>query len=570
MAGEIQRSGFSNPESVIQTNQLKPDVPTQFQVTGVGKQSTNAPYELPYISFKWKKVTEFVVNIEDGLNDDVYDSKDSVGTLAGTQSTNDTVIDLTSAPNLSPDDRIQIGTDPTRYVVESVSGTQVTLTYGLLQDQPLPGVDVYKLSGKSPSPDDSRLVTCDADDESTITVYCSYEFENVMKWTIDVELLELEDLDKVGGTLSESNRNYWKRRTGNITQAGQATGSTMINMLGPVQDLSAGDSIYFGDSETEYTIQSVDSTSIELTSALVEDIEDESETWILVTDTFDDYSNLSIDTAYGYKSGNASAYRLYKSTTPLSETNTGDLVETITSYTEDDGWLNYTFNCPEHTYDGTRFYFAITAIDDQVPANESEYSNSAWVVTPPSQAYFTDSNLVGTDLTLTYVKLTDGGANPHLKQSMLDSENQFSKFGGYDIYLVDYTTTSGSYSGQDTDTGSFYSTDLMVGDVVRIVNASIQRVWVTHVVSSGYAVFDNDNLVYGSDVSDYTALTDGDFSVEYLRVTDRDSQSVLPLDGSGNKQYLTDYSDTYTVTIDAGKNQGVLIEAVDTEAGYGL
>lgn len=581
MAGEVLRSGLSNPEAANLTAQNPPQPPSDFQVVEVGLQTSNPPNELPRIKFSFVPPSSLKVVVADGANDDIYNVDALIGTLAGTAGTNDLVLTLSAPPSPEPlgGDRLLVGTDPTRYVVDYVDGSDIHLTYGLLQDQPVPGAEVYLLTKVAESPTSSRLITADVADGDEITVSGAYGFDFRLSWTISTELLELEDLDLVGGTLGDASRNYYAEQTGDITTDSIIAGATIIPTLG-APTVEAGDVISFGDDQTiTYTVQGTSASAILLVDGLASDITEELSVWVHLDEAFLNYDGLDVGTMSAEKDpavGQIAGYNLYASDSPTSDVALGDIVMGIGSddiTLESDGTASFYFDAPDSAWNGVRKWFSLTAVDSSVPVNESEPDTSPWADTPPGQASIISSVLVGLDLTITYNNITDGGANPKLYEAMGGtSMGQTSPDGGYDVYLVNYQdATSGTYAGRSTALGRFFSTSFQVGDVVRLVNPTLRRAWVAHCVIAGRVDLTDSQIVTGDPLGVYLgsgAPDTSQFSVSFLRITDRDAQSVVP-DVGGEKAYLTDFQNSFVITLNAGEDQGVLIEAVNTLAGYG-
>lgn len=130
-----QRSGFSDPEIAnLSATTSPPEAPTVFIVDAVGLQITGTPDEFAKLTFKWKRPTRTVLTVTDALTDDVYDAGTLKGNVDGIHGINSTVIatktDLSAL--LTADDRIYLGAQTTRYIVESVSASAVTIKWGLL------------------------------------------------------------------------------------------------------------------------------------------------------------------------------------------------------------------------------------------------------------------------------------------------------------------------------------------------------------------------------------------------------------------------------------------------------
>lgn len=592
MAGEIKRSGFSDPESINLTSAVPPVAPTDFQVESWGTQTSNAPDELPYITFKWKAPANMLITPADGATDDVYTSGVEFALASGTYSTNDTAITLqaSASTGVLVGDKITIGTDTTRYTIAALSGTALTILYGLLQDIVTSGASCKVLTKTAECPDTSRLITCDADSGDTVSFYAAYGFDYRLGWTTSVATLEWEDLDLVGGYLSSTAQDYYvKDGVVLVSSGGVAVGGTVITTAGDPtsQSITTSSTISFSNAYTDtFTIDAVAASSITLSTGLTNAVASGTEIWIHQTATFADYSAIDIDTVSATRAigDSLGGYKLYWSSSVTGDLDPGTLWATLgaADYTVgSDGYTRYTLNATSHTWDGMKFYFSLSAIDNNVPANESTYDTSPWVITNPGQASIASATRSGTALTITYLNITSSGVvvsgtnNAHLYDSMGGvAMTQYSINGGYDIYLVEYTsvTAAGSYSGNGTASGVYINADLQAGDIVSIVDVGNQVRWVAHCNTAGQVTINNDLLTAGSNLSTYLGTGEPDarnFTVKYARITDRDTDSVLPLDGSSNKQYLTDFQSTHVVTLDANADQAVIIESIDTEAASG-
>ena len=589
MAGEVKRSGFSNPESINLINQIPPKPPTGFQVDEWGLSSSGMPDELPTVSLKWKAPTELFVTISDGYGDDVYDTGSSVATLSGTYSTNDTTLTMSDSATVVEGDRLLIGADTTRYIVDSTTGTSLTILYGLLSDIGASGTDVKLINKTANSPATYRLITCDAQDQDSVSVAASYGFDYRLGWTIGVDVLEWEDLDEIGGYLSSTVQDYYVLDGIVYTDGAYATGETIISTVGnpSSQGITTSSTLSFGtDYENTYTIDAVGSASITLSTALNTAIVDGDSIWIAQSATFADYSNINVDEFTGGKaiSTNLGGYKIYYASSPISDAATGTILTSVAASditVDTSGYSNHTYSATSHTFDGERFYFGISAYDDNVPANESTLDASPWVITNPGQASITSSTQAALALTVTYLNITATGSvvsgtqvNNHLYDSMGgDDMTQYSINGGYNLYLVDFTNSSGTYAEASTSVGNITSADFAVGDIVVATDKGNSVQWTAHCVIAGQVALTNDQINYGSDLTDYIgtgAPSNTNITIKYLRITDRTTDTVLALDVDGNQQYLTDFQDTHIVTLTANTDQGVIIESVDLFSGSGI
>jgi hypothetical protein len=184
----------------------------------------------------------------------------------------------------------------------------------------------------------------------------------------------------------------------------------------------------------------------------------------------------------------------------------------------------------------------------------------------------------GTSLTITYKNITATGAvvtgttNHQFLLNMSGASAQYSENAGYDVYLAEYAAlTGGSYSGNNAASGAYLNTTLQVGDIVVLVDTVLQARWIVHCTVAGRVVINNGNQTTGTNPASYIgtgAPSAANMTVKYARIN-RTTDSVLPLSGGGNKQYLTDLQNTHVVTLDLNKDQAVVIESVDTLSDSG-
>jgi hypothetical protein len=333
-----------------------------------------------------------------------------------------------------------------------------------------------------------------------------------------------------------------------------------------------------------YSVSAVTSSGLLLTDSagVARDIAAGEAVWVQQTAAFAGYASIDVAQLTATKvlpSTEIGGFRLYKSESPIPDSLTGStLLETIALadarlVLASDGKYYFTWYAPDDTWDGTKFYFALTCYDTTVPANVSDPDSNAWVITFPGQASISSATTVGLSMTVTYENITTAGtSNKHLRKSMGGAGmTQYSIEGGYDIYLVTWNDLEGgSYQGVSTSAGRYINSTLVVGDVALVYDAGTGDQWTSHCVTAGQVPLTDALLSYSptGSATPYSGSTSkhlsANISAKYARVTDRDAQSVLDPDAYGQKQYLTDFQNTHVVTLTAGANQAVLMESVDT------
>lgn len=590
MAGEVKRSGFSNPANAnLAAAAAPPSATVDFEVHSWGLQTDDPPNELAKIVFKWTAATTRALAISDAATDDVYSTGSLLGVTSGTYGANDTTLTLSTSPaaSVAAGDHIAVGIDPTRYTVASVSGSSITILYGLLYPQAIPGVAVRLLTKSAESPSTARMLRVNARTGDAVAIEGTVGFEYHMGWSATAALGEWEDLDQYLVTLSTATMTHYVKDSGQKVTATVVSGARTVAVSGDLRAsiIPGVTGVSFGSAPgTLYSVAIVSTASLVLTSAagVTDSIPSGSGVWIQQRTSFTGYADLDLSQLTATKTlapAELGGWRLYYAETPISDTLTGaTLLETILMndtrlVLASDGKYYFTWSAPNATWDGSKFYFALVGLDTNVPPNVGDPDTNAWVITYPGQAVILTSSVVGTTMTVTFENITAAGtSNKHLRKVMGGaSMGTYSIEGGYDVYRVDYVDLAdGSFQSMSTSTGKFLHSDLAVDDVVVVYDSGTGDQWTAICTTAGEVTLNDAALTYS--VAGSATPYSGDdclhesknLTAKYARVTDRTTQSVLPLDALGQKQYLTDATSTIAVTLTAGADQAVIMESVDT------
>ena len=599
----IGESGFPTPSIAnLGAETAPPTPPTELEVLSIGLQDTGSPDELAKLIFKFKRPTTSDLTITDAKTDDVYNSGVSVGTVDGNFNTGikiiDTTTDLTGL--LSADDRIFLGTQTTRYIVDNVTSAHVEIKYGLLA--PVTSSDDIKLLTKTDeSPTDSRQLRINSVVGDVASIYYE-DGDQLTKWDNTATLGQWEDLNKILVLINESVRQWTIEKITSgatpvyVTVDGNiAAGAVTVPISADISsEYSPGESVSFDSGVTFYILSEVNPTNLVITTGLSVALLDDSQVWLLkeytddatpVPFVFEDYDQCVL----AYFSGTTvlddlGGYNLYYKETLATQSVKGVLASDIAFddsnlVNNSDGTSQYTYNAPTTYFDGRLLYWSLSAYDQRIPTpNESEADLNAYAVSFPGQAHITEftEDLVNLTMDLTYERITSAGANPHLDDVMNGSTAQYSQRGGYDIFskeLIDLETANGFYEGIDEDNGKYVNTGIILGNIVRVVDVSTRNVWITTSTIAGEVSLNDTVLTFGTTGINYVTGHSSVNIVAQGATIDRDTDSVLPLDDATPatpvKQYLTDFTNVYTIEYDSPATYGTVIESVDTEIEKG-
>jgi len=598
----IGESGFSTPAIAdLAAVTSPPAAPTNLQVDSIGLQTTDSPNELAEIVLSFIRPTTSILTVEDAATDDVYDS----GTIVGESDDGyavgikdiDTDVDLSGV--LVADDRVLLGTQTTRYIIDSVTTTKIVIKYGLLAPVTL-GDDIKLLTKTSECPTDSRLLRANSVLGDTSSIYYD-DLTLLTKWEAITTLGQWEDLNKILASIEESVREWTIERlfAGATPTAVTVDGDVAIGVLNiPVSDdltsdLESGNSVTFDLGVNFYVIDSLNSSSITITSALGEAIDDGTQVAYLkeytddatpVPYVFEDYDLCIISNFSGtVVLDDLGGYYLYYKETIATQSVKGTQIEIPTNdsnlVNNNDGTSEYTFKASTKYFDGRKLYWSLSAYDTRIPTvNESTADLNAYAVSFPGQASITtySEDLDTLELEITYDNVTDLGMNPHLYDVMDDCIAQYSLRGGYDVYakiMTELGTSNGFYEGIDANNARYVNTGILNGDIVRVVDSIARTIWLTSATIAGEVSLSDTVLSFGTTGLDYlTAHSSTNITAQKMTI-DRDNDSVLPLDestpSSPVKQYLTDFNSVYTITFDTPGKYGAVIESVDTEIESG-
>jgi len=595
-------SGFSTPAIAnLAAETASPKKPTDLEVLTVGLQSTGSPDELAELVLKFTRPTESELTVTDAATDDIYDSGVKVGEIDDDYNVGikalDTDVDLTGL--LSADDRTTIGTQTTRYIVDSVTAAQLIIKYGLLATASI-GDDIKKLTKTAECSSTSRQFRVNAVLADSASIY--YDDATLLtKWINTTTLGQWEDLNKILVLINEAQREWTIERLfsgatpvavtvdGNVSE-----GETVVPVTADLTgDLTAGGIVTFDSGVNFYILDSLDASDLTLTTGLGEDILDGAQVWFkkLMTDdatpvdyVFEDYDTCLLVNFYGtVVLDDLGGYNLYHKETIATQSIKGTKIEIETDDTNlvnnNDGTSEYTFKAATTYFDGRKLYWSITAYDQRIPTpNESEGDLNAYAVSYPGQAHITTytEDIDNLTMQITYERITSGGLNPHLDLVMDASVAQYSIRGGYDVFSKEMTeleTANGFYEGTDKDNARYVNTGIVLGDIVRVVDTIARTVWLTNATISGEVSLNDLVLDFGTTGLNYlTAHSSTNINGQKMTI-DRDNDSVLPLNAATPatpvKQYLTDFNNVYTIEYDSPAKYGTVIESVDTELEKG-
>jgi len=589
MAGEVKRSGFSDPANTNLTSETAaPTQTTTFQIDEWGLTTTGKPDELARINFNWFAPTTRDLTTTDALTDDVYDSGTLFGSLSGTYSTNDTTftMEATATTSVIAADRVYIGADGIRYIVNSITSNVLTIEYGLLNDIVASGAELKLIEKIEECPSGSRQLRVNAQDGDPISVTAQFGTEE-LGWSVSsVEIAEWEDLNFITGIIDNDNLSYHVDYTTLTVEGNVVQGGVIIPMdSDPAsQGIAVNSNFALGNEfSTYYTATIVTTSTVTINTTLSGSFASGSEVWLYQSGTFLEYPSMAIGDIESTKALTANeigSYNLYYSSAVTSNTERGDLLKNILTTDSDysvqtDGSLDYNFKASNAFFDGSTWYFSLTTLDTAASANESNADASAWVTCYPGQAEILSSILSGTDMEINYKNITATGTviaalelNRHLYDEMGGATmSGTSPSGGYNVYLVDYAQlTNGSYAGATTATGYYYNSTILTDDIVIVQDVGIQRIWQVHAEEDGVVTLNNDSLTTGADVDDYFgagAPTTANITAKYARVN-RTTDLV------NSVAYITDFVDTYVVSgLSTTVDQAVTIESVDTQIDSG-
>lgn len=588
-------SGFSNPAFAdLLASTAPPLPPVDLTVTAVGLQGTGAPNELPKITLQFKKPVKKELTVTDAATDDIYDTGYIASYVAADAGVGSKDIFLTSNPIglIAIGDRVLLGLQTTRYIVDGVYSNRITILYGLLGAIAI-GEDCRRIAMIQECPTTSRTLRLNATIGATCYIYAAQLYRKTM-WTTTSYLGSWEDKNKVLSKVQESNRTYTadNPRSGPlgmvIAGGSYSAGGRAVNVnFNCTAYIFPGDHVSFGDADTMYEVDTVSLLGFSLKTALTScawlgDMvwkRDDSPT------AFTDYQTLLIADYYGRLTlSDLFGYRLYMNYIPATQGAKGVQVEEVaynaaTLSTNANGLVTYIYNAPNANYDGRLMFFSLTAIDKVLPTqNESQAALNAYVVTYPGQADITSyaNDVENLTMTVTYERLTANSMNPHLFEFMDQATAQFSKRGGYDLFarmMTPLVAGAGFYQGIDATHGKFVDAIITTGDQVKVVDLATRSWWDARAIVASEVSLDDTILTYGTPGMNYmTAHLSANFAayrVKFNVATD----SVLPYDISTpafpEKQYLTDLGNQYVVNFATPGNYAVAIEAVDTGIAYG-
>lgn len=594
----IGYSGYSDAVTAnLGINTSAPEAPKDF----ILKQNPAIDNNKAVLTFEFTRPTKSVLTLTEAQSDDQFSTSDVGLTADVIHNANVTVIataaDLTGS--LSANDIIMFATDGHYYRISSIDASAITLTYGLAVAIPN-STSILKCTKTAESISGSRAFRLNSAVGNSVNIY--HNANNITnKWIVTTALGEFLDIDKVLATISEANRNYAKTKMYNsdITPLVITTGAiALANQTGVTASedvtsyLSAGDFISFGDNETFYEIETISTTAITLTTNLAYELPDETQIYkkkVLTDDAtpvayeFPDYVNTPLIEFSGNETmTDLGGYELYMKTSSQTQGSLGTLIKTITLadanlINYNDGSSQYTFYADDDTYNGREMYFALLAYDTTMPtANKSTADLNAYVISLPTAVEITNVSLnIDTKVaTVNFGTITGSGKNPHMLVVMENNANQYSTRGGFDLYkglFVALDMGKGYYLGVDANNAKIVHPDILANDFVEVRDSISRHIWVGKATVAGSVDLNDAVKTFGTALISY--LTGhSTLNITAKRVTiNRSTDSVLPLtsDAAPLKQYLTEYSNTFTVSnLTANAEYLFVMESIDTEITY--
>ncbi|HNY13580.1 MAG TPA: hypothetical protein PKK26_18495, partial [Candidatus Wallbacteria bacterium] len=449
-------SGYSDPKTANLAASTAPPEPTKnFHVSKdpelfEGKAKITGTFIKP---------TNKILNLTEAMSDDVFSGAQVGVTGAVTLNPNVTVIptmaDLTGA--LAADNIISFSTIDTKYIIKTITASEITLTYGL-NDTLTPASAIKKCTKTAESPADSRTFRVNSREGNHVNIYC-ISGTQTHKWAVLTTLGTFLDMDKILATIDETSRVFSKDQI-------FTTDSTPLPIM-VLSDAAAGqklvlfdqtiaglvipnDYISFGDDETFYQVDTIASaSSVMLKTNLAKKITAGTTVFKKLASSFTDYQTESLINFSGKEpSTDIKGYKIYMKESLQTENSKGTLVKTITkdntALTDyNDGTTDIILYADDDTLNGRNMYLGITAYDGEMPTtNESAGDLNARVVSIPSAV---DIISVAVDIEaktvlITYGKITTDAKNPHMLEMMGNNLAEYSINGGFDIYVKAYTT----------------------------------------------------------------------------------------------------------------------------------
>jgi len=595
----VIRSGYSDARAAnTAADAAPPAPPTDLIIESVGQHGP-AGARLPEIGISFIAPTTTILTAAESLTDDEYDSGSIVSATATPQGTNDT--NIATATDLSavlvPGDRILFAGDVNRYPVVAATATpqEVELLYGL-QTALDAGTVIRHITKTAESPADSHIYRLNARIAVSATIYTD-DAVTKSKWNLTTALGQWEDLNKVIGTINEAGREWTAHRViygatpmVALSDAAGGTSAVVVN-FDPALSISAGQKVGFTalSSDEFYEVYALTATPdrIVLAAPLAENVAAGAEVWIkdefsigATPYVFPDYSAISLaDVDAETPLVDLGGYYLYcQAATPATQEAKGTRVVMIPhdEVTVDGARTEYTWDADSKVFEGDRVYFSLSAYDQEIPLpNESTAALNATTITYPGNVTITEftEDRPALQAVLVLDKITErgDGSNIHLLEVMNQATAQYSTRGGYDIYLKSMTALapgSGVYEGLTATTARFSHSEILLGDQVRVVDGLTRHEWITQSEAAGKVEFSDADLVFGDLAVDYLAGHKVENISAFRATIDRTTDSVLPLssEATPQKQYLTDFNDSATISIPSIGLYAIAAEAIDTEA----
>ncbi|HNQ19532.1 MAG TPA: hypothetical protein PKI46_00565 [Bacteroidales bacterium] len=592
-------SGYSDAKTAnLGANTSEPKAPTGFQL----KQMPEMYNDLAKLTFQFTRPTKTVLTLTEAVSDNEFYTVTIGTTNNSTHNANVTVINTLTdyTGSLTAGDIIQFGIATYKYIIKSITSTQITLTYGLATSISVL-TDIKICIKTAESGTSSRSFRCNSTEGAEVYIY--HEASNIInKWTVTTTLGTFLDKDKILATISETDRDFAKTRlytsdttplaikTSTVSLAGQKAvvfDNTITGIILP------DDYISFGDDETFHQVDSITgATSILLKANLTTAISASTQVYkkkLLSDDAtpvpyeFPDYQNTPLNEFTGDETLiDLWGYKLYMKTSTQTQGSLGTLVATFSKDNEylinyTDGTSDYIFYAPDDSYNGREMYFALKAIDTEMPtANESLADMNAYLISL-STPVLISSVVLDTDLneaTITYGTVTGSGKNPHLLDVMNNNIAQYSTRGGFDIYKKAFTALDmgkGYYLAVDANNGKIIHPDILAGDFVLVRDTGSRHIWVGEATVNGSVDLNDTVKTYGdASISYLTAHSTINITAKRATIV-KSTDSCLPLssDATPVKQLLTEYSNTFTATeLTANQEYLFVAESIDTEILY--
>lgn len=595
----IGYSGYGDSKTAnLAINTSEPEAPKNF----ILKQMPEIVNNKAVLTFSFTRPTKSVLTLTEAQSDDEFSTNNVGATAAQVFNANVTVIDTATdlTGSLTAGNIIKFSAfSPYYYIISAITASEITLTYGLAE--PLSAsTDIYLCTKTAESSASSRAFRVNSAVGNSVNIY-HIASDTTNKWTVTTTLGSFLDIDKVLATINEATRVYAKTQLFNaeLTPAAITTATvSLANQTGVTASedvssyLATGDFISFGDNETFYEIQTVATTAITLTTNLLLEIPALTQIYkkkVMTDDPtpvayeFPDYVNTSLIEFSGNETmTDLGGYELYMKTSSQTQGSLGTLIETIpvddallVNY--NDGSAQYTFYADDDTFNGREMYFALLAYDTTMPtANKSLADLNAYVISIPTAVAISSVSLnIDTKVaTINFGTITGSGKNPHMLVVMNNNAAQYSTRGGFDLYkalFVALDMGKGYYLGVDANNAKIVHPDILANDFVEVRDSISRHIWVGKATVNGSVDLNDTVKTFGTaSISYLTGHSTLNITAKRAAIS-RTTSSVLPLtsDATPVKQYLTEYSNTYTVSnLTANAEYLFAMESIDTEITY--